>query len=90
MSSDSDRSHFAQKETEELVTIAFLEDSYLPEGKRLAREELARRGFDPENRELIEHVRAENEQMRLDILEERISGFEHQDKVPSWRRAVRT
>ena len=76
---------YAQKEIDELVGIAFLEDTYLPEAKKLALAELARRGFRTVSPEMIERVRV----LRREELEDRMRSLESEVEIPPWRQSAR-
>jgi hypothetical protein len=90
MQFDSKAAKQAYKElsTDELVRIAFLENSYVPEAKKLAADELARRNFRVEQG-TIERIRAQLEQHRADMLDRELSGFEVEEDMPSWRQRAR-
>ncbi len=81
---------YAQKETDELVRIAFLEGEYLEEAKRLANDELVLRGQSVVGTNTIERVRAEMERQQVEKLEEQLQGLESEEDMPSWRRAIRS
>jgi hypothetical protein len=85
----SARPLYAQKETDELVRIAFLEEAYTDDAKSLAKEELALRGFDEGNTHEIERVRLETEQQRIKLEELQLGGLETEEGIPSWRQTVR-
>jgi hypothetical protein len=85
----SARPLFAQKETDELVRIAFLEEAYTDDAKSLAKEELALRGFDEGDTNEIERVRLETEQERIKLEELQLAGLETEERIPSWRQTVR-
>ena len=53
----SARSHYARKETDELIRIAYLETTFVDEAKALAREELSKRGIENVDAQTIERVR---------------------------------
>jgi hypothetical protein len=53
--------------TDELVRIAFLSNDYVPEAKKLAQEELARRDFHVDD-QTIEKVRARLKRRRADFI----------------------
>ncbi|HEX3950071.1 MAG TPA: hypothetical protein VHW95_09500 [Steroidobacteraceae bacterium] len=80
---------FAQKETDELVRIAFLEEAYVDDAKSLAKEELALRSFDAGNTHEIDRVRLETEQQRIKLEELQLRGLEAEEAIPSWRQTVR-
>ena len=85
----SARQLFAQKETDELVRIAFLEEAYIDDAKSLAKEELALRGFDEGDTHEIDRVRLETEQQRIELEELQLRGLETEEGIPSWRQTVR-
>jgi hypothetical protein len=85
----SARPLFAQKETDELVRIAFLEEAYIDDAKSLAKEELALRGFDEGDTHEIERVRLETEQQQIKLEELQLGGLETEEGIPSWRQTVR-
>jgi hypothetical protein len=85
----SARQLFAQKETDELVRIAFLEEAFIDDAKSLAKEELALRGFDEGDTREIDRVRLETEQQRIKLEELQLRGLETEEGIPSWRQTVR-
>lgn len=85
----SARQLFAQKETDELVRIAFLDEAYIDDAKSLAKEELALRGFDEGDTHEIDRVRLETEQQRIELEELQLRGLETEEGIPSWRQTVR-
>lgn len=80
---------YAEKESDELIRIAFLEDAYVEGAKALAKEELAKRGFNSVGREEIERVRHEIELRRQAQEELQMQGLETEEEIPSWRQSVR-
>jgi hypothetical protein len=87
---ESAKAAYAQKESDELVRIAFLEGEYLEEAKRLAKGELARRGQSQVDSETVERVRADIERQRTEKLDAQLQGLESEDEIPSWRQAIRS
>ena len=80
---------YAQKDDDELVRIAFLEETYLEEAKELAKNELAQRGFRAIDQRTIERVRGDMEQQRLAKIDAEVQGLESEELIPSWRQAIR-
>ncbi|WP_029923488.1 hypothetical protein [Nevskia soli] len=80
---------YAEKSTDELIQIAFLEQDYLSEAKRLAEEELTNRGLKitPDD---IERTRLRMEEVKRQALEYSIRHLESDEDMPSWRRRVRS
>jgi len=87
--SESARPIYAKKESDELVCIAFLDEDFVEEAKKLAKEELARRGLGKMSHDMIERVRTEVAQQRIANIEGRLQGFEIEEEMPSWRQAIR-
>jgi hypothetical protein len=86
---DSARPLFASKDQDELIRIAFLEDTFLDEAKNLAKQELARRGLSGMSSEMIERVRVDFEAQKVAKVERDLQGLEIEEGIPIWRKAVR-
>jgi hypothetical protein len=80
---------FARKESDELIQIAFLEESYVEDAKELARQELARRGLAEISTERIERVRTDVEARKAEAEEHNLRSLEIDEEIPSWRRVAR-
>ena len=79
---------FAQMDDDELIRIAFLEDTYLEEAKDLAKKELAERGLGEISQSTIEKVRSSMSTQRHAEMDVELEGFEPEEGIPSWRRAI--
>jgi hypothetical protein len=80
---------FARKESDELIRIAFLEESYVEEAKELARRELARRGLSEISKEGIERVKTDVNARKAAAEEHNLRSLELDEAIPSWRRVAR-
>jgi len=78
---------YSELPTDELVRIAFLDNRYVAEAKKLAEDELGRRKF-PVDQRTLEQVRTRVERQRDETMERDLSSFETEDEMPSWRRSV--
>ena len=80
---------FAQKDTQELIRIAFLEDTYVDDAKNVAKDELARRGVTSVTSEELECVRQEIEARKIAKEENDLRSIEMDQHLPSWRRTAK-
>ena len=86
----SARAQFAEKDTDDLIRIAFLEPSYVTEAVDVAKEELARRGLSRVGSRDIERVRGALEAQRIAKEDDDLRSLEIDEAIPGWRRAVRS
>jgi hypothetical protein len=82
------REAYSELPTDELVRIAYLEDHYVPEAKKLAEDELARRKF-ATDRKTLDQVRVRLKRQRADSMETDMSALEAESDMPTWRRVAR-
>jgi hypothetical protein len=80
---------FARKDSDELIQIAFLEETYVEEARELARQELAKRGQLDISSETIERVRTDVEAQKAAAEEHNLRSLEIEEEIPAWRRVVR-
>ena len=78
--------NFRQKDTDDLVRIAFLEKTYLPEARALAKEELDRRGI---TQQTIDQVSAHVEQLRREEFEAKVSDLKSEAQLSPLNRMLR-
>jgi hypothetical protein len=82
-------SAFLKKEDEELIQIAYVEESYVTEAKELAKSVLAKRGLSNLSDADIDRVRKELEVRADAIREHELRNVEVEEEMPSWRRSIR-
>lgn len=81
---------YAEKETDDLIRIAYSEEEYVDQAKQLARDELARRGFGRIDSEDIDRVRHTIEIWRREDQERDLRGLETDEEIPAWRQKIRS
>jgi hypothetical protein len=79
---------FSEKDTDELVRIAFLEQDFTQEARELASAELANRGLKITVQD-IERVRLRLKEQKREVLEYTLRHLETDATMPAWRRRVR-
>ena len=80
---------YAVKDTDELVRIEYLGETYVPEAKKLAKDTLASRGIRTVDSQMLDRVRVDWEQQREAELDEQLRSFEVEAQIPSWRQTIR-
>lgn len=85
----SAREAYAAKGSDELIAIAYLERDFVPEAKRLALDELARRGIDRVSDATLEQVRHVWDRERELDLDRRLADVESEEVMPAWRQRLR-
>jgi hypothetical protein len=85
----SSESVFSEKDDDELIRIAYVEETYVSEAKELAKSLLAKRGRPDVNDADIERVRKNLEAQANALEEHSLRSVEAEGEIPQWRKAIR-
>ena len=80
---------YATKSTDELISIAYLDYTFVAQAKELAIRELARRGISSVAQSDLERVQRQLQNEEREKLERDTAHIESEEEMPGWRKAIR-